>query len=159
MELDLRSHPPVILSHLSAQQAATEWIEANDFRKLRDASGLEWTLTTRGDQIPSKEDTKILLWRLFLHLSAHPTGEVLVATGTLDPVQDRRIIHLLGSKPIPFSLKPKTLQGESETELRRKLQEALPELKEKLLAEDFHSIKRQLVAKWLEKITTFSFSR
>ena len=144
MDLE-RAKPPVVPSHLSALAQVERWLVENRFDRLPDADGLTWRLVVHVDHVPV--GARRLGFQIRLEVVAHVTAPDLIATGTLAPTTDGRLVELLGEDRVTLRMRPETHMAASEDDARTRLSELLPAMRDRLAATSLHLVKRRLVGR------------
>jgi hypothetical protein len=155
MEYDRLPSKPVVKSLTSAQADFNSWLAQNNFSLLRDADGIDWHLVMSFTQLPSELDRHQGNWIATLQIGVDITAQKLVETGTLDQQDDARLIYLAGRNPIPLRMKKMQHEALGELAMREKISRILPELRDNFNKLSLHEIKRDLVGRWVESLSTF----
>jgi hypothetical protein len=155
MEFDRLPSKPVVKSLTGAQAEWENWLFSNNFQMMRDADGVDWRVAMTFEQLPSELDRHKGKWIATLQIGADVPIARLVETGTLDPEQDERLIILAGSGAVPLRMKKLRYEALGENEMRETLVRVLPELRENFRKTSLHEVKRSLIHRWVEGLSSF----
>jgi hypothetical protein len=155
MEFDRLPSKPVIKSLTSAQAEWENWLSQNNFEFMRDGDGIDWQVAMTFDQLPSEIDRHKGKWIATVQLGIDLSVSKLIESGTIDPDQDERLIFLAGTGKIPLRMKKLRYEALGENEMRDVLVRILPELRENFRKTSLHSIKRNLVNRWVDGLASF----
>ena len=156
---DGRPTLPLIPSQLSAERTCRKQLSLAR-REVRDRDGLVWQAQVESlPAVAHPEDSRCLLWSFAVDFSAQTTAVDLIATGCLHPVQDLRLVELLGPGPVRLTwlATPRLLEGKSEIEAKNLARQAAASLTEQISSQaDLKAWKRRQIGIFLEQ--KFSFS-
>ena len=155
MEFDKLPSKPIVKSMSSAQAEWDQWLASNLFEYVRDADGLDWRVAMNFEQLPGKVDARASRWITTLEITANVQASRLVETGTMDAVQDERLILLAGERLIPLRMKKLQYEATGEKEMRDILSRVLPELRENFRKTSLHEVKKALFGRWIDGLTLF----
>lgn len=156
-DLDKRPSKPVIPSFMGAVAQANQWLREHRHDEIYDADGLAWALKISTKQLPSRLNTKGTLWEITLSISAEVTASGFVASGTLDPARDQRLIHLIGDAAVPLAMRPVQYMAESDDAARKILSEAVQALAEDIKSKSMHPLKRSLIGRYIDQKSQFTY--
>jgi hypothetical protein len=155
MEFDRLPSKPVVKSYVGAQAEWENWLSHNNFEILSDADGVDWRVVVSFEQRPSELNHHQGKWTATVQIGVDLSVERLVETGTLDPKVDRRLIILAGEGPIPLRMKTLRYEALGESEMRETIVKVLPELRENFRKTSLHRVKRDLLSRWVDSLTSF----
>ena len=155
MEYDRLPSKPVVKSLTSAQADWDSWLGQNNFSFLRDGDGIDWRLIMSFEQFPSDLDPHQGKWIATLQLGIDIAVSKLVETGTFDPEADARLIFLTGTTPVPLRMKKMHYEALGERGMREKMSQILPELRDNFSKLSLHRVKRDLVGRWVDGLSSF----
>lgn len=155
MEFDRLPSKPVIKSLTGAQAEWDNWLLNNNFQFLRDGDGVDWRVTMTFEQLPSEIDRHQGKWIATVQIGADLPVAKLIETGTFDPEQDGRLIALAGEGMIPLRMRRLRYEALGENDMRETLVRVLPELRENFGKTSLHEIKRALVGRWTDGLSSF----
>lgn len=156
MEFDRLPSRPIVKSSVGAQAEWERWLYENHFQRLLDADGLDWTLELSIDLLPDDDDRHSARYVVTLQLGADVDVATFLKTGTLDPVEDERMITLIGGHKVPLRMKPMVHHAKGENDARDLLVRVLPELRENIASSRLRDIKRSLIGRWIDDQGVFS---
>ncbi|MBP6217920.1 MAG: hypothetical protein KA436_04985 [Oligoflexales bacterium] len=147
---------PVIGSQLSAQLQTEEWTRSHDFQIIIDSDGLKWTLVFSSNELVKPTESGQPVWESSFHFKTEVDAETLLQTRVLgDAGDDERLLSFIAENKIPLILKPVLVQAPTLEDLRKKVPLELANLKKKLQAGNLKDIKRNLVARWVDRTRRF----
>lgn len=155
MEFDSPPSRPVVKNSVSAQAEWENWLYQNNFEYFRDADGLDWSVKTSFEQLPSNFDRRAGRWVATVEVALDVSMLALIETGTFDKDDDARFIGLVGKDLIPLRMRKIQYEAMSENAMRDTMAQALPELRENFRKTSLHDVKRTLVVRWIEGRMTF----
>jgi hypothetical protein len=155
MEFDRLPSKPVIKSLTGAQAEWENWLSQNKFELMRDGDGIDWHVAMTFEQLPSELDRHKGKWIATIQLGIDIPMARLIESGTMDSEQDARLIFLAGSGKIPLRMKKLRYEAQGENEMREILVRILPELRENFRKTSLHTIKRNLVHRWVDSLSNF----
>jgi hypothetical protein len=154
-ESDKLPKRPVVSTLTAAISDLKRWVEESCHGPFQDGDGQTWTLGIKVTRIPDPESSNGLLWSIRLGLTAQVNGADLVATGVLSPDEDSRLLFLIGDRQVPMAMRPAIHRAADESEAKRLLATALPELKATLGRQSLIQIKRDLIGRWVDERCQF----
>lgn len=150
--------PPVITSQAGALNQVTTWLKENRFDRVKDADGMEWTVTVKAHPVPNPKNPKTSLWHIKVLVTAKATARDLLDSGVLCKEKDARLLSLLGDDILPLTMKPVSYEASSEEEARSILANALPRLKSNFNRSALGEVKRSLAGRWVNENGVFGAS-
>ena len=155
MEFDKIPSRPVVKSAISAIDEWERWLYENHFRKLVDGDGLDWLLEMKVDELPADHQIHGGKMVITMQLGVDVGAEEFIRTGTLDPVEDERLLALIGSRLVPLRMRPVTHEAKDLNAGRELLSRVLPELRENTKKSRLREIKRGLIGRWIDELSAF----
>ncbi|MEZ4743936.1 MAG: hypothetical protein R3B45_16065 [Bdellovibrionota bacterium] len=159
MDIEARPKIPVIASQLSAHNITQQWLKENDYSVLLDGDGSSWDVEVHAKEVPSPLNPHGLLWELSLILKMDLTVDEMLRIGVFNQENDSRLLAMLEEEKIPLLIRPKTFQGDTDEDARRKLTNALPKVRADLVRSNLLKIKRNLACRWIDESRCFAFER
>ncbi len=152
--MDYLTHPkkPALISHLSAKMQADQWTQYNVINTITDGDGLKWKVAINSEE--KIADQKRLLITT-ISFEAHASGQDLVATRTLEKMQDARLISLIGNRKIPFILKPLVFHASTVEEVHRMVSLRLNAYKKEFCVRSLSELKRKWIGIWIDRQKRF----
>lgn len=154
MDNDKLPKRPAVASQTAADAEFDYWLRENNFDRIKDGDGLTWKLDLQVFRQPEPA-AREAPWILTLHLTTSVSAKLLMATKSLDAVQDNRLIDLMGDRSIDISLKPVQHKAVTREDARRLLAVVLPETRKKMEQASLKDIKRTLVGRWVDQSRMF----
>lgn len=158
MSVDLtRPKPPIFPSTYTSDLRLQYWIGENEFESLADASGFQWVHTIHSFQTRSKEDSKRLIWTVFVELFSESSSKELVAGKVLDVDRDSRMLEMIGNEQIRFQAPLSRVSANSSQELRSAISTHFLDLRLYLRSRKFNELKRSQVFEWVDRVRHFGW--
>lgn len=147
---------PVVSSQSGAVRQFDMWLKANHYQLISDGAGVDWRLRLVVLETPAKDNLAHLSWDLRLQLYTKVQVADLVRRGTLDGVKDERLIRLLGENyPLEMHMRERHIAGQHLDKVRLALAEAIQDLRQYIMGQNLHDVKRQLCCQALEQQCLF----
>lgn len=146
---------PVVLSQAAASAEFELWVRENRYEKVLDGDGLPWHVELTAMPIPDPENLPRGMWELRMEARVEVNATSLLATGTMDPIADERLLLLIGTESIPLQMKPEVRYARSLEESKRALFEMIPKVKDTLVKGSLRDIKRALIGQWIDRRCLF----
>ena len=155
MEVQSKSHPPLIPSQLSAKRSVEQWNYQRS-RTVKDKDGLVWSLHINNQQSSSATDSTTITWNIRVQLKCQVDAETLIETKTLHEKDDLRMITLLNDRKIEFALKPITFSAGHEEEAFGLVNRNLSKYLKNIETTSLHTIKRALIGRFIDEQLKFA---
>lgn len=146
---------PVIASRSAAEAELRYWLRENHYHTIQDKAGLQWQVLILVKEGPSPEHNGPF-WELSIRSHTVLTAELLIQTGSLDPIQDKRLLGFLAGAKIPLSSSEKKLNGDKLEGVRMALADYIRKLRAFIESKTFHDVKRKACGQWLDREMEFT---
>lgn len=158
MDKDKIPSRPVIPSQVAADQQLQQWLNANTMSYMVDQEGTRWSVTVQQKQLPHPVEPRRCLWQVVLQLGTTLSNDELLKTEVLDVVTDSRMLKLLEEVAIPMVMRPIRIEAPSAEEARNQYIAALERLRIEFPQYSLISIKKSLLARYLEEAAIFGIN-
>ena len=129
--------------------------ESTVFDLIPDRDGLVWRVILSKHLAPAQKRVDKLVWQVRMHAEAKVSGALLADTGTLNRVQDARLLEILGNEPIFLRSGAVRFEAAEEKQIPGSAVEAVLGIKKILLSQGVKDIKVRIVTEQVDRLCSF----
>jgi len=149
---------PVIANPSQAAIELLRWQRENNLTSVEDAEGLVWALRVEISELPDPTSLHKGYCEVVIQVGVDCTMAELIRTRTVDPVRDERLVEFVGAANVPMRLRPIKFAAGTLDDVRQRLAEEIPKIRQDMRAKPLHETKKSLIGRWVDENMIFGLT-